>query len=161
MDSLRKSGIGFNENIETGIMIEIPAAALMADQLAREVSFFSIGTNDLCQYTLAVDRMNENVSSLYTHFHPSVLRLIHNTIEQAGKHGIHAGLCGEMAADPLATRLLLGMGLEDFSMSADSIPIIKNIIRGTDIQEARRVFDTVMQMDDPDAIFRYLKEITL
>ncbi len=160
MDDLLRTGIEFDKDIEIGIMIEIPSAALMADQLAKEVSFFSIGTNDLCQYTLAVDRMNERVSALYTHFNPAVLRLIHYTIEQGHKHKIHVGLCGEMASDPMATILLLGMGLEEFSVSASSIPVIKNIIRHTDISKAVKVFNRIQEMDSSEVITGYLKEIS-
>lgn len=160
-EELLRSDIEFSKEIEIGIMIEIPGAALLADQLAGEVDFFSIGTNDLCQYTLAVDRMNEKVASLYNHFNPAILRLIRYTIEQARKHKIHVGLCGEMAADPLATLLLLGMGLEDFSMGAASIPVIKNIIRQTDISKAVDVFNRVNEMNNPEEIMEYLKMISV
>jgi phosphotransferase system enzyme I (PtsI) len=124
-NELTKEGIGFDENMQVGIMIEIPSAAITADLLAKEVDFFSIGTNDLCQYTLAVDRMNEKIKDLYDPFNPGVLRLIRYTIEQAHKNKIEVGMCGELASDPLATLLLLGMGLDEFSMNAASIPFIK------------------------------------
>ncbi len=149
----------FNDEIEIGIMIEIPSAALIADQLAMEVNFFSIGTNDLCQYTLAVDRMNERVSSLYNHFDPAVLRLIHFTIREAGKNKIDVGLCGEMASDPLAAVLLIGMGLDHFSMGASSIPAIKNIIRKTDKSKATEIWNRVKEMDNSEAITEYLKTL--
>lgn len=126
---LRAEGIGFNENMPIGIMVEIPAAAIMASTLADYVDFFSIGTNDLCQYTLAVDRMNENIGQLYDPLHPAVLQLVNNVIQSSHHAGKITGMCGEMAGDPAATLLLLGMGLDEFSMSASSIPIIKNIIR--------------------------------
>jgi len=158
-EELTKSGTDFRSDIETGIMIEIPAAAIIADQLAKEVDFFSIGTNDLCQYTLAVDRMNEKVATLYSHFNPAVLRLIKYTIEQARIHKIHVGLCGEMAADPLATKLLMGMGLEVFSMGAPSIPSIKNIIMQTDMSKAIEVYNRVKEMNSPEVITEYLKEV--
>jgi len=160
-DELSSEGIMFNDRMETGIMIEIPAAAIMADQLAAEVDFFSIGTNDLVQYTLAVDRMNEKVASLYNHFNPAVLRLIDQTLQQARLHNIHAGVCGEMASDPLATLLLLGMGLEDFSTGAASIPMIKQIIRRTDKSKAMAVWNKIKEMDNSDSIAKFLKEVSL
>ncbi len=152
------SGIEFNKNIEIGIMIEVPGAALMADIIAKEVDFFSIGTNDLCQYTLAVDRMNKKVSALYNHFNPGFLRLIQNVIEQAHKQNKPVGMCGEMASDPLATLLLLGMGLDEFSMGATSIPAIKNIIIRNSMSEAREIFNKVMEMDNSDSITGYLMQ---
>ena len=109
-------------------MIEIPSAALTADLLAKEADFFSIGTNDLCQYTLAVARMNEKIAALYDPFHPAVLRLIRMVIEEGGRAGIPVGMCGEFAGDVRATELLFGMGLREFSMVASSIPEVKEII---------------------------------
>ena len=152
------SGVRFNTNIETGIMIEIPSAAVIADILAKEVDFFSIGTNDLCQYTLAVDRMNNKVSSLYNHFHPGLLRLIQNVIEQAHKQKKHVGMCGEMASDPLAVLLLLGMGLDEFSMGAASIPGIKKIITGNKLSAAREICQKVMVMDNSESITNFLRK---
>jgi phosphotransferase system enzyme I (PtsI) len=159
-DELTRSGIEYDKNIGLGIMTEIPSAALMTDILAREVDFFSIGTNDLCQYTLAVDRMNEMVAPLYNHFNPGVLRLIYNVIEQAHKHNRNVGMCGEMASDPLATLLLIGMGLDEFSMDASSIPKIKSIIIGGSILKAREIFSRVMEMESSDKITSYLQEVT-
>jgi phosphotransferase system enzyme I (PtsI) len=155
---LTSSGIEFNNNIETGIMIEIPSAALMADILAKEVDFFSIGTNDLCQYTLAVDRMNDKVSSLYNHFNPGLLRLIQNVIEQAHNQNKTVGMCGEMASDPLATLLLMGMGLDEFSMGTASIPGVKNIIIRNNFSRAREICKKVMGMDSSNSITDYLQE---
>ena len=125
---LAAEGVAFAANIPVGIMIEIPSAALTADVLAKEADFFSIGTNDLCQYTLAVDRMNEKIASLYDPFHPAVLRLIRMVIEEGDRAGIPVGMCGEMAGDVRATELLFGMGLREFSMVAPSIPAVKEII---------------------------------
>ena len=153
------SGINFDPNIEIGIMIEIPSAALMADILAKEVDFFSIGTNDLCQYTLAVDRMNNKVSDLYNHFNPGVLRLISMVIDHAQKQNKPVGLCGEMASDPLATLLLLGMGLDEFSMNASAIPVIKQILIKHSLSEAQEVFKTLTEMDNSESIISYLKEV--
>ena len=158
---LVNDNISFNADIKVGIMIEIPSAAIMADILAKEVDFFSIGTNDLCQYTLAVDRMNEKISHLYDPYNPGVLRLISNVIEQGHKHDIEVGMCGEMASDPLATLMLLGMGLKDFSMSAASIPTIKNIIINNSESMAKQVYQKVMEMDSSEDISAYLKEVAL
>ncbi|MBD1362735.1 phosphoenolpyruvate--protein phosphotransferase [Mucilaginibacter sp. ZT4R22] len=155
------AGTAFDANIKVGIMVEIPSAAITADILAKEVDFFSIGTNDLCQYTLAVDRMNEKINHLYDPFNPGVLRLIHNVIEQGRLHNIHVGMCGEMASDSLATLLLLGMGLQEFSMSAASIPTIKNSIINTNIARAKQICADVMKMESSESITAYLKETTL
>jgi phosphotransferase system enzyme I (PtsI) len=153
------AGQPFDPAIGIGIMIEVPSAAIAADQLAKEVDFFSIGTNDLCQYTLAVDRMNEKIAALYDPFHPAVLRLIRYVIEQGRRYKIPVGMCGELAGDPQATLLLMGMGLEEFSMNAPSIPGIKNIILHNSGAKARSVCEKVMEMDESAAIIAYLKEI--
>ncbi|WP_426671862.1 phosphoenolpyruvate--protein phosphotransferase [Mucilaginibacter sp. McL0603] len=156
---LLKQQVAFNADIKIGIMIEIPSAAITADILAKEIDFFSIGTNDLCQYTLAVDRMNEKISHLYDPFNPGVLRLISNVIEQGHKNNVHVGMCGEMASDPMATLLLLGMGLDDFSMSAASIPGIKSIIIKNNMAKAKEIYKTVMEMDSSEKITAYLQEV--
>jgi phosphoenolpyruvate-protein phosphotransferase (PTS system enzyme I) len=158
-EELIKRNINFDPHIETGIMIEIPAAAAMADILAREVDFFSIGTNDLCQYSLAVDRMNEKVNGLYDHFNPGVLRLIKNIITEGHKHHIRVGMCGEMASDPLATLLLLGMGLDEFSMSAACIPAIKDVIIRGSALKARHISDHVMNLENSQQIKVYLEKM--
>jgi phosphotransferase system enzyme I (PtsI) len=155
---LTQQNISFKADIKVGIMIEIPSAAITADILAREVSFFSIGTNDLCQYTLAVDRMNEKISHLYDPFNPGVLRLIKNVIDQGHKHHVHVGMCGEMASDPLATQLLMGMGLEEFSMSAASIPAVKKIVLSNSMEKAREICKSVMQMNSSTQIISYLEQ---
>jgi phosphotransferase system enzyme I (PtsI) len=138
-EELIRQQLPYDAAIRTGIMIEVPSAAIMADQLAKEADFFSIGTNDLCQYTLAVDRMNEKIKALYNPFHPAVLRLIRSVIEQGFLHHIPVEMCGELAGDPEATLLLLGMGLRDFSMNAPSIPVVKNIILQANMTLARAV----------------------
>jgi len=159
-EELQNEHIPFNADIKVGIMIEIPSAAITADILAKEVDFFSIGTNDLCQYTLAVDRMNEKITHLYDPFNPGVLRLISNVIEQGQKHNIHVGMCGEMAGDTMAALLLLGMGLKEFSMSAGTIPAIKNIIIGHSLSSAQEVCGKVMEMDSSTTIITYLQSLT-
>ncbi|MFL0249155.1 phosphoenolpyruvate--protein phosphotransferase [Clostridium neuense] len=128
MNELTKEGKSFNENLETGIMVEIPAAAVNSEELAKHVDFFSIGTNDLIQYTLAADRMNEKVSYLYNPMHPAVLKLIKMTIESAHKEGKWCGMCGEMAGDEKAIPTLVEYGLDEFSMSASSILTAKELI---------------------------------
>jgi phosphotransferase system enzyme I (PtsI) len=128
--ALRKEGAPFDEDIEAGVMIEIPSAALTADLLARHVSFFSIGTNDLVQYTLAVDRVNDRVAHLYEPTHPGVLKLIKATIDAGHGNGIWVGVCGQMAGDPLMTALLLGLGIDELSMVPSSVPLVKSVIRG-------------------------------
>ena len=133
----RERGQPFAENIETGVMIEIPSAAITADILAEKADFFSIGTNDLIQYSLAVDRGNEKVSYLGDPNHPAVLRFIKMTIDAAHKKGIKAAMCGELAGDPRAASLLIGLGLDEFSMTASSIPIVKQIIRNTTLESCR------------------------
>ncbi|HEY9001500.1 MAG TPA: phosphoenolpyruvate--protein phosphotransferase [Mucilaginibacter sp.] len=160
MQELANQGISFDRDIKIGIMIEIPSAAVIADLLAKEVDFFSIGTNDLTQYTLAVDRMNEKIKDLYDPFDPAVLRLIANVIEQGHKANIEVGMCGELAGDPRATLLLLGMGLTEFSMSASSIPVVKSKIIKASLAEARKVYEDVKQMDNSKDITNYLQEKT-
>jgi len=157
---LTADGVAFNAEVQIGIMIEIPSAAITADILAKEVDFFSIGTNDLCQYTLAVDRMNEKITHLYDPFNPGVLRLISNVIEQGHKHHIYVGMCGEMAGEPTAALLLLGMGLKEFSMSASSVPSIKNIIINHSLSSAQDVCKKVMEMDSSQKIIAYLQSIS-
>jgi phosphoenolpyruvate-protein phosphotransferase (PTS system enzyme I) len=143
-EQLTTEGKAFDKNIEIGVMIETPAAAVIAHHLAKEVDFFSIGTNDLTQYTLAVDRGNELISHLYNPFSPSVLALIKNVIDASHKEGKWTGMCGELAGDERATILLLGMGLDEFSMSAVSIPKIKKLVRNTNYEEAKKFADTVL-----------------
>ncbi|AYO30905.1 phosphoenolpyruvate--protein phosphotransferase [Biomaibacter acetigenes] len=149
---LRAEGIPFDENLEVGIMVEIPSAAVIADILAKEVDFFSIGTNDLIQYTLAVDRMNEHISILYEPLHPAVLRLIKNVIDASHKAGKWTGMCGEMAGDVTAAPILLGMGLDEFSMSASSIPQVKKIIRALSYDEAKQIAEKALSLERPEEI---------
>lgn len=150
-------GIPYKKDLEVGIMVEIPSAAIMADALIKEVDFFSIGTNDLTQYTLAVDRTNEKISDLYDPLHPSVLRLVRNVIEESHKAGKWTGMCGELAGDPMAAVVLLGLGLDEFSMSASSIPKIKQIIRNTTYEEAKRIADHVINMSTGQEVRDYIR----
>ena len=131
-EKLVAEGVKVSDTLQVGIMIEIPAAAMLADQFAKEVDFFSIGTNDLIQYTMAADRMNEQVSYLYQPYNPSILRLINNVIKAAHAEGKWAGMCGEMAGDQKAVPLLVGMGLDEFSMSATSILRTRSLMKKLD-----------------------------
>jgi phosphotransferase system enzyme I (PtsI) len=141
---LRRDGIPFDAEIQVGAMIEIPSAAVIADLLAREVDFFSVGTNDLIQYALAIDRINEQVAYLYEPLHPAVLRMLRGIVSAAHNEGIWISMCGEMAADPLHSLLLIGLGFDELSMNPGSIPLMKRIIRsvtyGQAVQVAQRVF---------------------
>jgi phosphotransferase system enzyme I (PtsI) len=144
-DECRKKGQGFAEHIETGTMIEVPSAAMTADLLAEKSDFFSIGTNDLIQYSLAVDRGNEKVNYLAQPCHPAVLRLLKTTIDAAHDRGILAAMCGEMAGDPMSTALLLGLGLDELSMAAPAIPQIKRIIRGLTLKDCRALAEKALK----------------
>ena len=144
-EELIAEGVAFNTDIKVGIMIEVPAAAVISPILAKYVDFFSIGTNDLCQYTLAVDRMNEAIGNLYQPLHPAVLRLIKHVIDASHDQGKFTGMCGELAGDERATLLLLGMGLDEFSMSAISVPHIKKLVRHVSYQEAKALADEALQ----------------
>lgn len=153
---LREEGIAFDEDISVGMMMEIPAACLQADAFAKEVQFFSIGTNDLVQYTLAVDRMNANIADLYSYYHPAVLRLISQVIEASHRTGIWTGLCGEMAGDPVATELLLGLGLDEFSGAASVMPKVKQRIRSTTMEQAKRTANHVLTLSTTEDVVAFL-----
>ncbi|TJX62957.1 phosphoenolpyruvate--protein phosphotransferase [Soehngenia saccharolytica] len=155
-NELKQENIAFDENIEVGIMIEIPAAAISSDILAKEVDFFSIGTNDLIQYSCAVDRMNKNVSYLYEPYHPSILRLIKMTIESAKKNHIEVGICGETAGDPDYAMILAGMGADELSMSASMIPIVKDRIAQYTVEELLKISKLVMQQTDSKSAYQAL-----
>jgi phosphotransferase system enzyme I (PtsI) len=144
-EELRSQGIAFNEHVKTGIMIEVPAAAMIADLLAREVDFFSVGTNDLIQYTLAIDRGNEHVAYMYEPLNPAVLRLLQRVSLAAHEAKIELAMCGEMAGDPLYAAILLGLGFQYLSMNVASIPWVKKVVRSVRMQDAVELADLVMQ----------------
>jgi phosphotransferase system enzyme I (PtsI) len=154
---LNSNNILFDKNIKIGIMIETPASAIIAEHLIKEVDFFSIGTNDLTQYTLAVDRGNKLISHLYNPMNPSVLKLIKQVIDVAHSDGKWTGMCGELAGDERATILLLGMGLDEFSMSSISIPKIKQIIRKTSFYDAQKLAQKALQMPTAEEIIHLVK----
>lgn len=153
---LKHQNIKFNEKTQLGIMIEIPSAAITAEMLANESDFFSIGTNDLIQYTLAVDRGNNKVSNYYDFYHPAVIRLVKITIDASHKAGKTTGMCGEAAGDPIATLLLLGLGLDSFSMSPSVIPKVKKIITSVDMGLAQSIANRVMEMETGEEIKGFL-----
>ncbi|MFW5695006.1 MAG: phosphoenolpyruvate--protein phosphotransferase [Alkalispirochaeta sp.] len=155
---LRHEGQPFDEQIPVGIMVEVPSAALISDTLARKVDFFSIGTNDLIQYTIAVDRGNERTAYLYQPFHPGVLRLIKMVIDNAHQEGLSVAMCGEMAGDPLATVVLLGLGLDEFSMGAVGIPEVKRIIRSVSLSDAEELAGNIMELRTAEEIDRAVRE---
>ena len=147
-----QQNIPYDNGMEVGIMIEIPAAAISADLLAKEVDFFSIGTNDLIQYTMACDRMNEKISYLYQPYHPSVLRLIRMVIDAGHQNGKWVGMCGEMAADPIAVPILLGLGLDEFSMSASAILQTRKAIKQFNREELKSLSLQALQLDTQEQI---------
>jgi phosphotransferase system enzyme I (PtsI) len=153
MDELEKEGVPFDRDLPVGIMIEVPAAALCADLLAPEVDFFSIGTNDLIQYTLAVDRVNPYVADLYRPTHPSVIRLIKRTIDAAIDHGIWTGVCGEMAADIRLTPLLIGLGVEELSVGPQKVPDVGQAIRSLSYAECAAMADEALRHNRSQGIF--------
>ncbi len=145
--ALRSEGIPFNDQMEIGAMIEIPSAALAADSLARHVKFFSLGTNDLIQYSLAVDRLNEKIAHLYEPTHPAILRLIRTTVEAGRRHGVWTGVCGEMAGDPALTPLLLGLGVTELSVAPALVPSIKYLIREITLKEAVALAEACLALE--------------
>jgi phosphotransferase system enzyme I (PtsI) len=153
---LKEKNIPFDENIKVGVMIETPSSALMAKEIAREVDFFSIGTNDLVQYTLAVDRGNETVAKIFQEFHPAVLRLIQFVVESAQRVKIPVSVCGEMAADPFATVLLVGFGLNELSVAPKMIPEIKRIIKTIKFKDAKRISKRALVFKTQDEVKNFL-----
>lgn len=154
---LRKENIDFDAEIPIGIMVETPSAALLGDSLARELSFFSIGSNDLTQYTLAVDRGNERVSQLFDHFHPAVLRLIAEVSTAGHRNHIWVGLCGELASDPIAIPLLVGLGLDELSMSPSAIPRAKMVLRALDVPTCQQIAAKALTFRTALEVKRYLR----
>lgn len=160
-ESLKTNGVAISEEIEVGIMVEIPSTAVIADQFAKEVDFFSIGTNDLIQYTLAADRMNEKVSYLYQPYNPAILRLVKMVIDAAHSEGKWAGMCGEMAGDEIAIPLLLGLGLDEFSMSASSILKARSQIKGLNQKEMAQLAEEALTKGTVEEVIELVKSKTV
>ena len=158
MEDLEESQIPFDRDVPIGMMVEVPSAIVMLDAFVEEVDFISIGTNDLIQYTLAVDRSNKDVASLYTAADPAILRQISLAIKVAGLADVPVGLCGQMSGSPLYTMLLLGLGLRQFSVPPGMILEIKRVIRNVSIEVCERVAEHVMTLENPRQIKGYLKE---
>ena len=153
---LNKRKIKYSRNIKMGIMIEIPSAVAMADALAKHVDFFSIGTNDLVQYALAIDRINEHVAYMYQPFHPAILRMLQQVANAAKSAGIKVAICGEMAGDPFCAFILVGLGLDELSMNAQSIPMTKKIIRSISMKEARADLERILQLETAQEVRKYI-----
>jgi phosphotransferase system enzyme I (PtsI) len=155
---LTRAGIRFDAQIQVGAMIEIPSAAIIADLLAREVDFFSVGTNDLIQYALAIDRINEQVGYLYEPLHPAVLRMLRTVVSAAHDEGIWVSMCGEMASDPLHALLLIGLGFDELSMSPSAIPLMKRIIRSVTYAQAGDLAQRVFTCATAQEVERVLRQ---
>lgn len=156
---LSKENIPFDKDLDVGVMIEVPSAAVMAYEIAKEVDFLSIGTNDLVQYMLAVDRGNERISYLYKHLNPAVLKMIKQVIQRGHNAGVWVGMCGEMASDPFSTLILLGLDLDEFSVTPNSVPEIKEIIRSTDYHEAVRIANKALEFEKASEVERFMLKV--
>jgi len=155
-EDLNREKIEYDHEIKVGIMIEIPSAVTMAEVLAKHVDFFNIGTNDLIQYALAIDRINEHVAYMYQPFHPAILKMIQQVVNAARNAGINVSLCGEMAGDPLCVPILLSIGINELSMNARTIPVIKKIIRSISIEETRADFENVIELSTAEEVREYI-----
>lgn len=155
---LDQEGSAYDRNIKVGLMIEVPSAVSVADILAKHADFFSIGTNDLIQYALAIDRVNEHVAFMYQPFHPAILRMIVQVIHAARKAGIPVALCGEMAGDPLCTFVLLAMGVDELSLNAGNIPVIKKVIRSLSLEQAKKDLRKIMKLDTSAQVREFIAE---
>jgi len=156
---LQTKGKELTGNYQIGIMVEIPSVALLADRFAREVDFFSIGTNDLTQYTLAAERGNKRVAHLGDSCHPAVLREIQQVVRAAHQAGIWVGVCGEMAGDPQAIPILLGLGVDELSIAPRQIPTAKQVVRGWSLADAQGLATRAVELDDADAVRRIVGEL--
>ena len=159
-DDLNRELVPYDSDMKVGIMVEIPSAVVMADTLARNVDFFSIGTNDLIQYALAIDRVNEHVAYMYQPFHPAILRMIRQVVAAGRNAGIPISLCGEMAGDPLCVSILLGIGIDGLSMNARAIPLIKKLIRAIPMEQARADLEQVMLLNTAKEVRAFILERT-
>lgn len=158
-EELKHRGVPFNENLDVGVMIEVPSAALTAELIAPHVSFFSLGTNDLVQYTLAVDRINERVAYLYQPTHPAIVKLIKDTIDVAHRNGIWVGICGEVAGNPMIVPLLIGLGVDELSMTPGVVPLVKYVIRHMRYADAERLAEKALQCERGEDVLRLCREL--
>jgi phosphotransferase system enzyme I (PtsI) len=158
-EDLRSNNIPFNEDIEVGVMIEVPSAALTVNLIAPHVSFFSLGTNDLVQYALAVDRVNERVAYLYEPTHPAIIKLIKNTIDIGHQHGIWTGVCGEMAGNPIMAPLLVGLGADEFSVSPSMLPMVKKVIRSITYSQAEELASVALSSESGERIIKDCRDL--
>jgi phosphotransferase system enzyme I (PtsI) len=161
-DDLVAKGIPVGDDIEIGVMIEVPSAVIIADELAKEVDFFSIGTNDLIQYALAIDRINERVTYLYEPLHPAVLRLIKRVIDVGHDAGVRVAMCGEMAGEPAYIMILLGLEIDELSMNPLAIPRVKKVIQESTLQESKALLEKVMTFSSAamirEFVYNYMRE---
>jgi phosphotransferase system enzyme I (PtsI) len=157
IEDLEEHGVPFNPKVKVGMMVEVPSAALMADEFAREVDFFSIGTNDLIQYTLAVDRANPAVSNLYSSADPSILRMIRSIIRAAGQQSLSVSVCGQMSSDPIYAPLLVGMGLREFSVTPHAIPEVKEVVRSLTLPQACEIAEHAQTLEVARDVENYLR----
>ena len=157
-EDLDEEGVKFDRNLKIGMMVEVPSAVVMMDHFAHEVDFFSIGTNDLIQYALAVDRSNKDVAGLYTASDPSVLRLIQMSVKTAHEHNVPISMCGQMCGNPLYTMFLLGLGLRSMSVTPAAIPEIKRVCRSVNIPQCQQVTERALKFDSAHHVRTYLKE---
>lgn len=160
-EELAQEGIPYGDEVEVGIMIEVPSAVLIAEALAKEADFFSIGTNDLIQYALAIDRINERVNYLYEPLHPAVIRMIKHVVDVGHHMGIPVAMCGEMAGEPLYTMILLGLELDELSMNPLAIPKMKMLIQQSSRVEARRLLQRVLRMTSAEEVRKYVTDYML
>jgi phosphotransferase system enzyme I (PtsI) len=158
MEDLADEGVPFDRDIPVGMMVEVPAAAIMAPMFARESAFFSIGTNDLVQYTLAVDRTNERVANLFNPGHPAVLKLIRDIVRAGRRNAIPVSCCGESAGDPEYALLLIGLGLRTLSATASSLPVVKRVVRSVSIQQCERMAKRALSLDSDAAVAAFLRD---
>lgn len=157
-ESLAAEGLEHNPDIEVGVMIEVPSAVVMADQLAKKCDFFSIGTNDLIQYSLAIDRSNRNVAYLYDPLNPAIIRMLKHVADAAHRRKIRVAICGEMAAEPIHVPILLGLGITEWSMNPHAIPVVKRMVRGLSAKEARDLVGKIVDIDSAEEIHRLVRE---
>src|SRR4029078_6315327 len=157
MEDLEDEKVAFNPRVKVGMMVEVPSAALMADEFGREVDFFSIGTNDLIQYTLAVDRANPAVANLYSSADPSILRLVEGVVRAAEKYNLPVSVCGQMSSDPIYIPLLVGMGLRELSVTPQSIPEVKQAVRSLTVPQARDIAEHAQTLEVARDVENYLR----